>query len=163
MSLCVCICLGLYKCQACTRSIESLCLGVHSLLSCMQYNWLAVGKLCMHCLHAHARGLWSFHHFSGVQLPSNYVALASLSNLARMQISCFSFGLLLPVLLLVLLRCHEVWVTIASPGERMAIQTQNLTLPFLLLPAPARASKTKSAQECHAEYTCVNKYVSQVC
>ena len=103
----------------------------------LQYNWLAVGKLCMHCLHAHARCLWSFHHFNGVQLPSNYVALASLSGLARMQMSCFSFGLLLPVLLLVLLRCHEVWVTIASPGERMAIQTQNLTLPFLLLPAPA--------------------------
>ena len=28
---------------------------------------------------------------------------------------CSKLGLLLPVLLLVLLRCHEVWITVASP------------------------------------------------
>ncbi len=62
-----------------------------------------------------------------------------------MHVSCLSFGLLLPVMLLVLLGCHAVWVTVTSPGECVAIQTQKLTLPLLLLPAPALASNTKSA------------------
>ena len=118
------------------------CTFVPKLPVMLQYNWLAVGQLSLHCLHVNARCLWSYHHFNAVRMYKlyrlvYYVAPASLNDCARMHFSCLCFGLLLPVLLLVLLRCHEVWVTIASPGESVAIQTQKLTLPFFLLPAPA--------------------------
>ena len=102
---------------------------------CSATGWLWASSLCI--VYMCMQGVCGVS-ITSVQYAIMYGILGSNGILsAKMQILCCSFGLLLPVLLLILLRCHEVWVTVASPRECVAIQTQKLALPFLLLPAPA--------------------------
>ena len=97
----------------------------------------AVGLLAVSCqLHDCA-------HYPDMMTADLYVYIEFCCLIVRTyvpeidQCSGCSLCLLLPILLLVLLWCHEVWVTIASPGEDVTVKAQQLRFPLLLLSAPA--------------------------